>query len=74
MKKKGRKKNSETTRPSILDANRAIDLVVALMKIPGPSCHEEKVVDQIRRRLTAADIPASAITTDNAHKKSPAGG
>ena len=74
MRKKARKKTSETTRPSTLDANRAVDLVVALMKIPGPSCHEEKMVEQVRRRLTTAGIPASAITTDNAHKKSPAGG
>ena len=74
MKKQLRKKKSAPTKQSTLDANRAIDLVVALMKIPGPSCHEEKMVEQVRRRLTAADIPASAITTDNAHKKSPAGG
>ena len=74
MKKQLRKKKSAPTKQSTLDANRAIDLVVALMKIPGPSCHEEKMVEQVRRRLTAAGIPASAITTDNAHKKSPAGG
>ena len=74
MKKQLQKKKSAPTKQSTLDANRAIDLVVALMKIPGPSCHEEKMVEQVRRRLTAAGIPASAITTDNAHKKSPAGG
>ena len=44
------------------------------MKTPGPSCHEEKITQQVRKLLTAAGIPASAITTDNAHKKSPAGG
>ena len=48
MKKQLRKKKSAPTKQSTLDANRAIDLVVALMKIPGPSCHEEKMVEQVR--------------------------
>ncbi|MDA7976987.1 MAG: peptidase M20, partial [Pirellulales bacterium] len=74
MKTQVRKKKSGSTRQSTIDANRAIDLVVSLMKTPGPSCHEEKITQQVRKLLTAAGIPASAITTDNAHKKSPAGG
>ena len=61
MKKQLRKKKSAKTKQSTLDANRAIDLVVALMKIPGPSCHEEKIVKQVRRRLTAAGIPALSL-------------
>ena len=74
MKTQVPKKKSGSTRQSTIDANRAIDLVVSLMKTPGPSCHEEKIAQQVRKLLTAAGIPASAITTDNAHKKSPAGG
>ncbi|MDB4475646.1 M20/M25/M40 family metallo-hydrolase [Pirellulales bacterium] len=69
-----RLKKNDSHEFSTLDANRALDLVVALMKIPGPSCHEAKIAQYVRRRLTAAGIPASAISTDNAHKKSPAGG
>ena len=74
MKKQVRTRKYRTTEPSTLDANRALDLVVALMKVPGPSCHEEQITKLVRRQLTAAGIPAAAITTDNAHKKSPAGG
>ena len=66
MKKQVRTQNYRTIEPSTLDANRALDLVVALMKVPGPSCHEEQIAKQVRRRLTAAGIPAAAITTDNA--------
>ena len=69
-----RLKKNDSHEFSTLDANRALDLVIALMKIPGPSCHEAKIAQYVRRRLTAAGIPASAISTDNAHKKSPAGG
>ena len=62
-----RLKKNDSHEFSTLDANRALDLVVALMKIPGPSCHEAKIAQYVRRRLTAAGIPASAISTDNAH-------
>ncbi len=59
---------------STVDDQRALDLVTALMRIPGPSCHEATIAADLRRRLRAAGIPATAITTDTAHKKSPAGG
>ncbi len=59
---------------SALDCDRSLDLVVALMKIAGPSCREAAVAAEVRRRLLAAGVPAAAMTTDNAHKKSPAGG
>ncbi|MBT6642503.1 MAG: hypothetical protein HOB45_05120, partial [Planctomycetaceae bacterium] len=74
QKQVARLKKIDARELSTIDANRALDLVVALMKIPGPSCHEAKIAQYVRRRLTAAGIPASAISTDNAHKKSPAGG
>ena len=56
------------------DADKALDLVTALMKIPGPSCHETEIAADVRQRLVAAGVPATGITIDTAHKKSPAGG
>ena len=53
----------------VVDHDRALDLVAALMKVPGPSCREAAVVAEVRRRLLAAGVPAAAITTDTAHKK-----
>lgn len=60
--------------PAAFDADQALDLVTALMKIPGPSCHEAQVAADVRQRLISAGVPANAITTDTAHRKSPAGG
>lgn len=60
--------------PPSIAADRCLSLVTALLKIPGPSCREAAVVAEVRRRLVAAGVPGSAIITDAAHKKSPAGG
>ena len=60
--------------PPAIAADRCLSLVTALLKIPGPSCREAAVVAEVRRRLVAAGVPGSAIITDAAHKKSPAGG
>jgi tripeptide aminopeptidase len=45
-----------------------------LMAIEGKSCHESQVAQYITSTLQAAGIPASAISCDTAHRKSPAGG
>ena len=49
---------------------RAVELVVELMAIPGKSGEEAHVAEFIRQKLLAAGAPASALTTDNAHKTS----
>jgi tripeptide aminopeptidase len=46
-------------------------LVMDLMAIPGPSGQEGRVAAYLIDRLREAGVPASAISTDNAHRKSP---
>ncbi len=53
---------------------RALDLAMDLMRIPGPSCQEAAIATFVREKLLAAGVPAAAISTDDAHKQSPAGG
>ena len=57
-----------------LDPNRAVDLVMQLLAIPGGSGDEGKVARFIRSRLGRAGVPASAFATDQAHKRSALGG
>ena len=59
QKQVARLKKIDARELSTIDANRALDLVVALMKIPGPSCHEAKIAQYVRRRLTDAGMPAA---------------
>ncbi|MCC6491900.1 MAG: M20/M25/M40 family metallo-hydrolase [Pirellulales bacterium] len=56
------------------DDRQAIDLVMELLALPGPSGGEQPVADFIRARLTAAGAPAAALDTDAAYRKSPPGG
>ncbi len=56
------------------DLARTLDLVVELMQVPGPSCREGEVAAVVREKLLKAGVPAAAIASDDAHKKSPAGG
>lgn len=64
---------STATGPEI-SSQRALDLVTRMMAIPGKSCEEGRVADFIREELRLAGVPESAVITDQAHKKSPAGG
>jgi tripeptide aminopeptidase len=57
-----------------LNEKKAIRRVMDLIEIPGGSCQEHDVSAWIQKELQAAGIPASAISIDSAHKKSPAGG
>ena len=54
--------------------SRAERLVTQLMAIPGRSGEESAVADFLLASLRQAGVPASAISHDNAHKKSPFGG
>ncbi len=47
----------------------SLDLVLALMAIPGKSGEEATVAKFICEELLAAGAPPNAITTDNAHKQ-----
>jgi len=52
----------------------AIKRVMDLIAIPGKSCEESSVSEWIQAELTKSGIPASAISIDTAHKRSPSGG
>lgn len=56
------------------DESAAIDLVTQMMAIPGASGEEGRVVDFITEKLREAGVPAKAISTDTANKRSPRGG
>lgn len=53
------------------DLKRALSIAMELMAIPGASGDEWRVVEYITDKLRHAGVPASAISTDNAHTKSP---
>ena len=72
-----RTKQTRTASPTQVpepDLARALDLVMELMQIPGPSCHEGEVAAPVREKLLKAGVPAAAILSDDAHRRSPAGG
>ena len=52
-----------------LNRERALELALELMAIPGDSGREGQVVEYISRRLGEAGAPASAIRTDSAHRQ-----
>lgn len=57
-----------------LDVDRAINLVMELMTIPGPSGDERAVADFIQNHLHAAGIPANSLIADKAHRRTPLAG
>src|SRR5690348_6423351 len=56
------------------DLGAALERVLKLMAIPGKSGEEGRVVEFITRQLRKAGVPASAITTDDTHRRTPHGG
>lgn len=57
-----------------IDESRAVELVLGMMPIPGVSGREAPVAEFIDRTLRHAGIPADAIQTDDAYRRSPFGG
>jgi tripeptide aminopeptidase len=58
---------------SMSDAD-ALAMVMEMMAIPGRPGEEAAIMDYVRRKLVSAGAPASAITMDDAHKRTPLGG
>jgi tripeptide aminopeptidase len=56
------------------DLRRAEDLLMALLALPGGSCHETEVLAFIRAKLLEAGAPEASLSLDQAHRRSPAGG
>lgn len=57
-----------------INEDKAIRRVMDLISLPGGSGQEHDVSAWIQKALKDAEVPASAISIDTAHKKSPAGG
>lgn len=57
-----------------INEKRAIDLVMRLMAIPGKSCEESLIAEEVISVLSTAGIPANAFKFDTAHRRSPAQG
>lgn len=66
------KKSKKPAAPK-LDAagRRALDLLMELLALPGPSGGEQAVADFVQSRLQQCKLPAGAIASDQAFKKSP---
>src|SRR6478735_84157 len=52
----------------------ALAMVMEMMAIPGRPGEEAAIMDFIRNKLVGAGAPASAISMDDAHKRTPLGG
>jgi tripeptide aminopeptidase len=67
------RKSSTRTTNRVSDAE-ALRMVMQMMAIPGRSGEEAAIMDFIRGKLAQADVPSSALTTDDAHRRTPLGG
>jgi tripeptide aminopeptidase len=63
-------------KPRKLDApaRRAVDLLMELLSLAGPSGGEQAVVDYISGHLAKHDLPRGAVASDKAFRRSPIGG
>jgi tripeptide aminopeptidase len=71
-----KRKSSIPPTPSIDEAfepnlDRAFDLVMQLMAIPGKTGQEQEVADFVIKHLLDAGASTAAIKTDSAHRKTP---
>ena len=57
-----------------VDDKAALGLLMDLLPVPGLSGQENEITEFIRGKLRQAGVPADAIVTDDAHKRSPLGG
>ena len=69
-----RPKSAPTAGPAEPDLRLAEELLMALLSLPGGSCHEAEVLHFVRGKLVEAGVPESSLTWDQAHRRSPAGG
>jgi tripeptide aminopeptidase len=67
-------KTSPKKQSSTVTDAEALRLVMQMMALPGRPGDEAAVINFIRDALLQAGVPKSALTTDDAHKRSPIGG
>lgn len=53
------------------DLDRAVDLVLELLTIPGRSCEEQLIADAVEARLRAAGATPAMMRRDTAHRRTP---
>jgi tripeptide aminopeptidase len=58
----------------LITNSEALKMVMQMMAIPGRPGEESAIMDFIRKKLVAAGAPKSALSVDDAHKRSPIGG
>src|SRR5947207_11075234 len=63
-----------STLKSIVSDSEALALVMEMMAIPGRSGEEAAVMDFVRGKLLKAGVPASQLSFDDAHRRTPIGG
>ncbi len=56
---------------SNINEKRALNLVMQLMAVRGPSCDETAIADVIVAQLLASGVPKTSIAFDAAHKRTP---
>jgi tripeptide aminopeptidase len=54
---------------NVSNEKRAVELVLKLLALPGPSCEETAVAELVMDTLAAAGVSRAWMCTDNAHKK-----
>ncbi|MBI5761199.1 MAG: M20/M25/M40 family metallo-hydrolase [Planctomycetales bacterium] len=64
----------QTVQLPAFDSQRALDMFLRMVAIPGKSGQEAGVVEFITRELVAAGLPASSISIDDANHRSSIGG
>ncbi len=69
-----KKKTPTTTVKLDAAGRRALDLLMELLALPGPSGGEQAVVDFVTERLGKFDLPRGALASDRAFKQSPVAG
>jgi tripeptide aminopeptidase len=57
-----------------VDPQRALDLILEMLPIPGLSGHEGEIVEFITKKLRDAGVPTGSIMTDDVNRRSPLGG
>ncbi len=57
-----------------INAERALELVLQLMAIPGKSGEERTIADRVRQELLAAGVDSSWLAEDDAHHRTPFAG
>ena len=59
---------------NLISDSDALELVMEMMAIPGRSGEEAAIMDFIRGKLIAASVPQSALSFDDANRRTPLGG